>query len=156
MDLLIAPDAQGRGDLVFEDGDLVVDVGLRTTSLVLLFTDARSDEVGEGQDPRGWYAFGSEPFGSLLWLLDRAVASTATANAARDYAERALAVLRRRDIAREITVQAEVDDLGRLCLRVHLARAGARHWPRLWEGELASPSSLEVEGTVLHLIADGG
>lgn len=75
--------AAGDGvlDLVFADGDLVVDESLVPAVLVSLLTDRRaeaSDVLPDGSsDRRGWWADayleGGDRYGSRLWLLDRAM-----------------------------------------------------------------------------------
>jgi phage gp46-like protein len=70
----------GAADLAIRDGDLASDEGLRTASLLSLFTDRRAENddplPGEDEDLRGWWgdeflAVEGDRFGSRLWLLDR-------------------------------------------------------------------------------------
>lgn len=124
--------AAGDGvlDLVFADGDLVVDESLVPAVLVSLLTDRRaepSDLPPDGSaDRRGWWADayleGGDRHGSRLWLLDRAKELTAEVARARRYAEEALAWLVEDGVALAVTVTPVVPARGVLQLKIAITR----------------------------------
>lgn len=72
------------GDLVYQNGGLKTDSGLRTAILISLFSDAREE------NRRGWW--GGE-IGSKLWTLQNAKRSPETLKKAQDFAQDALSWL---------------------------------------------------------------
>lgn len=126
-----------HGDIVIENGAVVLDGGLRTAILISLFTDARAPDDAplpeESADRRGWWGDDFNPFeaqlraqasqtGSLLWLLARSKITQATINRAREYAIAALQWLLTDGIASRVDVQVEAQDRQRLAIRVELDR----------------------------------
>lgn len=91
MDVLIEI-TDGVADFVLEDGDLKADLGLRTAVLISLFCDALArPEDAPWMERRGWAAQrAGEDFGSRLWTLDRARASSEVLERARSHARSAL------------------------------------------------------------------
>lgn len=145
-------------DLMLTGGALVTDDGLRTAIAISLFTDARASEDAalpeDGDDRRGWwgdqFADGAGPnagtaddrdrIGSLLWLLDRAKATTANLQLARQSAEVALGWLVRDGIASRVTVEVESTPLDggarRLSIGVTVDRPagpGRQRFDYTWE-----------------------
>lgn len=122
------------GDLALEGRDLAQDPSFASAVLVSLFCDARADDV-QPEAQRGYWADdASDRVGSLLWLLDRAKATTATLAAARDHARRSLAWLVDEGIAAAVEVAAAYERPGFLALEVEITRAESRRFDHLWEG----------------------
>lgn len=117
-------------DLVFADGDLLVDESLVPAVLASLLTDRRaepSDVLPDGSsDRRGWWADaylqGGDRHGSRLWLLDRAKELASEVARARRYAEEALAWLVEDGVARAVTITAVVPQRGVLQLQIAITR----------------------------------
>jgi phage gp46-like protein len=83
----------GVADLVLEDGDVKPDLGLRTATLISLFTDALArPEDAPWMGRRGWCAQrAGEDFGSRLWTLERSRASSEVLERARAHTKACLA-----------------------------------------------------------------
>jgi len=78
-DVELRPDSTGIYDVAIANGDLVADVGLETSLIVSIFSDARADEsqIPQPESRRGWIGDLVAPvpgyqYGSLLWLLEQA------------------------------------------------------------------------------------
>jgi phage gp46-like protein len=90
-----------RGDWVIARGGLAADGGIRSAILVCLFTDRRAPEATVLTDGttnrRGWWGdtYSAQPWGSLLWTLNRAkkVDGAALLNLAADMCRDACQVL---------------------------------------------------------------
>ena len=107
--------ARNRGGLMASDG-------IATAVILALFTDRACPpdhplaKYADG-DLRGWWgdgvgvdaSLGEEPMGSLLWLLERAVATPDIARWAETFALDALAPLIKAGVAVRTTAVAEVD-----------------------------------------------
>lgn len=134
------------GDLLIENGDLVLDRGLRTLVLVSLFSDARlpsGQALPDGEWSRRGF-WGESPgsrFGSLLWTIYRSKATTENSERAREFAEAALGWLKDDGIAQTVSVTAAFDG-GVLCLEITITRGTATLWPDLWETEFESRINL--------------
>ena len=104
LQMEITPDG---GDLVLENQDLALDLGLQTAVLVSLFTDRRrvdGDPEADhpDEDPRGWW--GETPgdaFGSGLWLLPAKITAR-TLGLARGYVDACVQWMKREGIAGKI------------------------------------------------------
>jgi phage gp46-like protein len=124
------------GDLDLQNGDLRVDEGLATACLASVFTDGLGPENPERpiteQDRRGWWADIDEPYGSLVWTLGRAKATTAALGTARAAFEQGLAWLIDEGIAKKITTTAVYSAPGRMQVSVSIERGTARRWSALW------------------------
>ncbi len=137
LELLIRDDT-GHADLVFANGDLVLERGLRSMVLVALFSDARVPE-GEsfrGDDPRGYWAEEpTDPFGSQLWRLDGGKLTTLEVVKAREWAELALQFMTAQRIAARVQVAVERVARERLLWQINLTRGDGARWARLWDTE---------------------
>ena len=117
------------GDLVFENGLLGADQGLKTAVLHSLFSDARvslaqAKKVGS-TDPRGWWgaALDSEQpdnYGSKLWLLSREKQTDETLQNAVSFGQEALEWMIEDGVVSTVTVEAEWKDTAALALRIDL------------------------------------
>lgn len=103
------------GDLVMQGADLAADDGLRTATIISLFSDRRAgndDELPPGdEDRRGWWGDAypdteGDLLGSRLWLLRREKQIDVVLVKARQYGREALQWLIDDGVAREIDVQA--------------------------------------------------
>lgn len=140
-------------DLRVELGDLVLSETLLEPILVSLYSDARAPadaDIPDGTgDPRGWWAEDlGTPFGSHLWLLERAKHVQESAVLAAGYAKAALAWLLEEDIAAavEVTGTLETDEetgLGFLALEVVLTRGASTSWATAWEATKAEDWSAD-------------
>lgn len=131
-------------------GGLKATAALATAVELALFTDKRCPDDHPlrrfaDNDPRGWWGdavdvradLGEQELGSLLWLLERSVATEETARWARAFAADALAPLKAQGAVAKIDVQSELAD-NRINLAVLLyARDGAivfnRKYDLLWQ-----------------------
>jgi phage gp46-like protein len=118
-------------DLVLENGDLRLDEGLSTATLISLFSDrrARADDQlpGEDGDRRGWPGDAwaeviGDQIGSRLWLLGREKQLAETLRRARDYGHEALAWQIEDGITASVEVIASVPRPGVLGLAITLKR----------------------------------
>lgn len=140
-------------DLVIENGDLALEEGLATATIVSLFSDARApldEALPAGESRRGfWGEDAGDPFGSLLWLvLDREKVTPSVIERMRGYAAQALQWLVDEDVAERVEVQAVRSERDRVDLQVVLHRGSARRWQRIWAGTAADPllvSGLRVQ-----------
>lgn len=150
MDLLLETQ-NAEGDLALGAGDLAQDFGLQSAVLLSLFTDARNPETEAGSDPRGWWGdLAGDEWGSLLWTLDRQVASKENANNARQYAEASLAWMREDGIVERVEVAAGYVRPGYLELVVKLIRGNATEWAHAWR---EYSGDIEFGGGILRLSA---
>ena len=102
------------GDLLYANGGIEADGGLKTAVLISLFSDARDS------NQRGWW--GGE-IGSKLWTLKKA----------REYAENALSWLVDEQICKKVSALAEYDAHGRLLLSIELKKPdGTASYDFLW------------------------
>lgn len=140
-----------EADLVVTSEDLARDHGLVSAIYVSLFSDGRAPagELEPGEDPRGWWAEGSERYGSLLWRIERAKASTETAERARQAASDALAWVIEERIARAVDVEAAYVSRGLLRLSLRIHRGDAPRWAHLWDAMV--PFERRVGGLLLAL-----
>lgn len=98
MIALVPDNANLEGALVYAGGCLVTSgVDLETAAFISLETDARAlpgDNLPEGTNRRGWWADqfdeDGEVIGSMLWLLEDAVATPENGVRAEQYAQDAL------------------------------------------------------------------
>ncbi len=135
--------SEGGADLVLQDGDLAIEEGLLTAGLVSLFSDARAPSdvsLPVAESRRGfWGEEVEDPFGSLLWLLDREKVTAATIERYRTYAARSLQWLIDEGIAQRVEVTAARGAQDRVEVVVQLHRGEARRWARLWAGTAQDP-----------------
>lgn len=130
-------DGQPAGDL--SQADVLV-----RAVLISLFTwrRAKPDDITEGEK-MGWWGDGVEPpavndrIGSRLWLLRRAKLVPQTINAAREYAQEALAWLVEDGAAVRVDVTAERFGVDGLALQVVVYRTAgdkvALRFDNAWE-----------------------
>lgn len=135
----------GAFDFALKGADLETDEGLNAAVVVSLFCDARadSDEIPEGEDPRGWWADhfaenSGDQTGSKLWLLGREKQIPEVLARAQEYAQEALAWLVDDGVASGVTVDASFPQMGALELAVSITRprSGAsfeRRYQYVWE-----------------------
>lgn len=118
-------------DIAIEHGDLVLDDGLTTATVVSLFTDrrARADDVlpADDGDRRGWPGDAwaeviGDQIGSRLWLLGREKELAETLRRARDYGREAMAWMIDDGIAASVDVTATAKRRGVLGLAVTINR----------------------------------
>lgn len=143
----------GPADQRDSRGGLRAEAGLHTATLICLFTDAPlPEEMRTGTldaDPRGWWGdsikLPGEPSivtGSLLWTLERGVATDDTRRKAERYARQALAILADQGAVARTDVRAEVEPLSGLVSIeiVHWSHAGAKvyqqRFERLWQQQV--------------------
>lgn len=129
------------GEFRIVDGDLQRESGLAAAVLLSLFSDARTapdpTKPINDQDLRGWWGeTAPDRYGSHLWLLERAKATTETLRRAQDYAFAALQWMIQQRIAREVQIHASYKNRTMLVLDVVILRGDARRWARLWQGAL--------------------
>lgn len=127
-------------DINFANGDFVPGGGLETALLISLFTHARADAALapelEPQDLGGWWGEDlGDPFGSLLWLTNRAKRLPETAARAQEWVRNALAWLTREGIVERVDVTTDYVE-GILEITITLVRGRARRWSRAWEAAL--------------------
>lgn len=157
---LIWDPSLGEADLAMNGGDLATDAGLRTAVIISLFTDRLAepgDAIPDGTaDRRGWWGdmpvdaaqqdqppSGNALTGSRLWLLDRALQTQATLNAARAYAEEALAWMVADGVASAVTAIARFPRLGWLQLDITIAQpAGPSQFSLAWAATATPPATL--------------
>lgn len=142
VDLYVAIDPDGGGaDWSFENGDLVLDRGLRSTVLASLFSDARrpaasTDPDDADEDPRGvWFDRPGERYGSLLWLLDRSKSAGGVEVLSRSWITEALEWLVEDRIARSVDVVVERGDYNRLDVSISISKGDDRGWSSIWTAE---------------------
>lgn len=132
------------GDLVRDGGQFEVDDGLETAVLISLFTDRRAEADDTlpdgGSDRGGWWGddyadVAGSRIGSRLWLLRRSKATQSVVQAAKRYAEEALAWMVEDGVAKSVTVIAERVQSAVLGIQVQITRTGDRaaKYNRLWE-----------------------
>lgn len=129
-------------DLAIDGLLLAADDGLDTAVILSLFTDALAadeDRLPHGAtDRRGWWgdvfaAATGDRIGSRLWLLLPGKQTVATLNAAREYAEEALAWLVQDAIAARVTVEATNPRDGLLALAIAIEKPDATRLARRYE-----------------------
>ncbi len=106
-----APGDDAHDVVRIESGDIAQDQALTDLVLINLFSWRRakdSDEVLDGASRNGWWADPADGFGSRLWLLAGATASTETARTAEGFVEEALAFLTSEGIASSVTAKAVI------------------------------------------------
>lgn len=142
---LVWNEVRGSADLVLIDGDIASDPGMTTTVLLSLFLDRRAedDDVPPSSDPndrRGWWGdqFAEregDRIGSRLWLLDRSVLTSDTANRAVEYVREALAWMIEDQVVARIDVDVTTTATA-LLIDVTLQRPGrdavAFKFSRVW------------------------
>lgn len=130
MDIAINWDAANScGDIAVDGMDLATDSGLTTAVLISIFTDRAAlidDVLPPGvTDRRGYW--GSDdpqyPWGSRLWLLDRAKQTEETRKAAIDYINEALQWLIDDGIAGSVAIDAQWLKTGELGAAAVITRA---------------------------------
>lgn len=157
-DLFLALAADGTGaDLALEGGDLKLDLGLRSTVLAMLFSDARAPdsiaaELGADVDPRGvWWDSEERRYGSLLWLLEREKISGKLEGKVRAWIERALEPLLSQGIAKKVTVAATPRDENGLDVSVQIDKSDDAGWADLWQQEAAA--IVDAEHLTVRILA---
>ena len=133
--------AEGIADFAMNGPDLLTDGGLETAVILSLFSDRLAqpgDAIPDGTtDRRGWW--GDMPvaaseqdsappatsiYGSRLWLLDRALATTETLRRAEDYAREALAWMTADGVAGSVTAAASYPQPGTIALSITIGQDG--------------------------------
>lgn len=123
---------EAYADFVFEAGDLVNGYDLETLVIASLFTDARAsedDEIPEGSSRRGnWMSQYLPDFieGSLLWLLERELASEKTRQRAEVYATRGLSWMMTANFVDAVTVTAVISGENRIDLITEIVEPSGR------------------------------
>ncbi|MDP1960871.1 MAG: phage GP46 family protein [Reyranella sp.] len=121
----------GAADLAIEDGQLVVDAGLRSAIVISLFSDRRADEADPlpsgGVDRRGWWgdmapSVAGDQIGSRLWLLSREKRTPILLTRIREYCQEALAWLVADGLAAAVTVEAAFSGATAVAIGVSIAR----------------------------------
>lgn len=148
---MVLDEALQRGDLkreVVQGGksNYLQDRDLETAVLISLFTEARVEKrelklfyprlpaVGTYQGGFWGDSFLDSSWGSKLWLLRAAKATSTNLNRARTYAEEALQWLIDEGAARSVLVEAERGrDPSWLRLTVNIARPDNSTWDHVWE-----------------------
>lgn len=141
FDLRLSSSGSGDIDLQLANGDLVMDPGLATATIVSLWTDRRAtldDGIGIDDDPRGFWADREgDRWGSLLWLLERSKATEETLREAEHAAREACQWMRRAGIAQRITAAASWVERGHLRIELSIERDTRPRWAELWAGTAA-------------------
>lgn len=106
-----------EGDISFNGGDLVRELGLETAVMMSLFTDRRASDDDTLPDPnnpdkRGWWGdqitdYDNEQIGSRLWLLERSKTTSEVISLARFYIEEALQWMLEDGVAAAVNVTTE-------------------------------------------------
>lgn len=155
-DILIEVDEDGP-DFVLKDGDLALDLGLSTAVLLSLFVDRRADPEdllgSTDNDPRGWWGEDvGDRWGSRLWLLDRAKATSDSAALGREAALQALAWLVEEGIAELVDAQVEIQPGGFLAIQVTITRGRARRWDSLWASVERGEAVRSLAGSTVRIL----
>ncbi len=144
-------------DIALEGGDLAQDLGLRTSLLVSLFSDARAPEGSElpsgiGTDPRGWWGDleRRRPVGSLLWVQARSKVTLESIELLRSAAADALSWLVVDDIAEAVEVTASRGGAGIVELEITITRGAASRYRHLWDA--TEDYDLSAEGLRVALL----
>jgi phage gp46-like protein len=100
------------GDIAIEDGDISLDVTLKTAVIISLFSDARTPESIEfSEDRRGYWGDSIDEekieMGSLLWMQDRSRLNQQTIDDRKNFCTNAMQWLITDGIADNIVVNAE-------------------------------------------------
>lgn len=134
MDAALIMGPQG-GDVAVEAGDLRLEEGLASAVLLSLFTDARPEGASllDGADVRGWWAEDEgDPYGSLLWTLDREKTTTGYLARVREAASAALEWIVLEELAERVEVEVRLVSPGHVLLGVQLVRGTARRGASAW------------------------
>ena len=131
----------GEADLQIVNGDLLIDQGLQTASIISLFSDALAqpgDEIPDGSaDRRGyWGDMPADPAnqdastppdytGSRLWLIDRGLQTAVTLTNAQSYADESLAWMPTDGVAGSVAATATYPQLGWIDLLIAIEQQGA-------------------------------
>lgn len=105
-------DDLAKGDIAYQNGDLIREEGLETAVMISLFTDRRANEddpVDDINDLRGWWGDQlteneEDQIGSRLWLLNRAKTTAETYVKAREYILEALQWMINDEVAVKIDI----------------------------------------------------
>lgn len=129
----------GRGlDLDVQQGDLVMDRGLVTAAIASLWTDRRAepdDGIPFDEDPRGYWADREGArWGSRLWQLKRAKATSQAIAQAEEFCTEAFAWWRSSGIASKVTCTASIMAGGRLVVQIGMERDPRPRWSAGWDG----------------------
>lgn len=118
------------GDLIYQNGDIATDSGLKTACLISLFTDARAFNT------RGWW--GGE-IGSKLWTFENEKRMPENLLKAREYAENSLEWMIEEGIAAAVDVKTEYDAKGRMLIRIDIQKPDrtSAKYAFLWGGNNA-------------------
>lgn len=113
-------------DIEFEDGDIEIDVSLKTAKLISLFTDKRADPdelpLSFADDPRGYWGDVLEEdgfqLGSKLWLLKRSKKSPKLTEEVRSYIFEALKWLKDDEHVSNIEIEVFADSKDNLFSKI--------------------------------------
>lgn len=143
-DIFLEIDEADGADWAMENGDLKLDLGIRSTVFTSIFSDARLPEVSKTpedfeSDPRGvWFDTAGDRFGSLFWLIEREKITGALEIKARAWIAEALAWLEERGIARAVKVAVTRTQTNRLDITVVVERSDDLGWATMWQAELGA------------------
>jgi phage gp46-like protein len=102
------------------------------------------------QDLRGfWGGPAGDPFGSLLWLLEREKRTQQVLERARATVRSSLAWMVEQGLAREVTVTAVFIGREGICLSIAITRGSAPRWDSIWRA--SEDVHLKLGDTLLEL-----
>lgn len=145
LQLVWFPDL-GGADFAIANGDLALDETLGTPVLLSLMCDQQAPADATlpvaGGSLRGWWGDDpSDPGGSLVWLLERAVMQDQTLAQAQSYAADALQWMIDDGVVGSVEVTASSPQTGWIDLAVEIDQTGAStNFAAAWALTMASPS----------------
>lgn len=150
FDLRLTSLGGGDIDLELANGDLVMDPGLATATIVSLWTDRRAtldDGLAVDDDPRGyWGDREGDRWGSHLWLLERAKHTDDTLREAEHAARMSCDWMRRVGIAQRVTARASWAETGHLRVELTVEPDTRPRWAELWAGTAADTGRNAARG----------
>ena len=156
---VVMPD--GSLDWMMDGPDLASDNGLQTSIIISYFTDglAEADDVipdGTGDRRGSWVDLpldagaADDHIGSRLWLLQRALATTATALRGREYCIEALAWMIEDGVAADVAVTTRWRDLRFLEIDTVISQRAAggaainARFRAVWDATLGAPTEFTL------------
>jgi len=143
-----------EGDIQYNNGDLVRELGLETAVLMSIYTDRRasSDDIlpdDRYDDRRGWWGdqitdYDGDQIGSRLWLLERSKTTEDNINSAKFYLEECLQWMLDDEVAQDIEIEVErqnrEDGTATLASQIKIKQSDggiiALKFKDLWENEI--------------------
>lgn len=142
-DIRLLQDANGRFDIVLENGDLADEDGFDTAIYISLFTDALAPAaiVLKPENRRGWIGNVVSPvidrdLGGLLWLTEQSRLNQNTLNEAVSHARQALNWFVEDELAEKIEVSGEIVPISGIRLTIIITVLHGEtetHYVSLWE-----------------------